>query len=181
MCPVYSVTHLPGSGPPSLPPPLPSPSTGEGPPARSPRAQIDRFEAFQHSYNHDRPHEALGQRPPITAYRRSPRPWDGRLREPGYGGDVEVRRVRSNGEIKWQGDLVFLRETLSGEPVGLRPAEAGRCDIWYGPIRLASIDHRGRLTRHDPTPIARRKPVDLMENASAFPTTPQAQQPQSPT
>ena len=114
MCPVYSVTHLPGSGPPSLPPPLPSPSTGEGPPARSPRAQIDRFEAFQHSYNHDRPHEALGPRPPITAYRRSPRPWDGRLREPGYGGDVEVRRVRSNGEIKWHGDLVFLSETLSG-------------------------------------------------------------------
>jgi transposase InsO family protein len=65
------------------------------PPARSLRAQIERFEAFQLGYNHDRPHEALGQRPPITAYRRSPRPWDGRLREPEYGSDVVVRRVRS--------------------------------------------------------------------------------------
>ena len=146
------------------------------PPARSLKAQIERFAAFQHSYNHDRPHEARAQRPPITAYRRSPRSWDGRLREPEYGVDAQVRRVRANGEIKWRGDLIFLSETLIGEPVGLRPAEGGRYDIWYGPIRLAGIDHRGRLTRHDRAPP---KPVDLMDNAAALPTTPQAQQPQS--
>jgi len=151
------------------------------PPARSLKAQIERFEAFRHSYNHDRPHEALGQRPPIRRYRRSPRRWDGRLREPEYAGDVQVRRVRTNGEIKWKGELVFLSETLSGEPVGLRPVEAGRYDVWYGPIRLAGIDHRGRLTRHDPSPPTPPKPVDLMDNASALPTTPQAQQPQSQT
>ena len=128
------------------------------PPARSLKAQIERFAAFQHSYNHDRPHEARAQRPPITAYRRSPRSWDGRLREPEYGVDAQVRRVRANGEIKWRGDLIFLSETLIGEPVGLRPAEGGRYDIWYGPIRLAGIDHRGRLTRHDRAPP---KPVDF--------------------
>lgn len=146
------------------------------PPACSLKAQIERFDAFRYSYNHDRPHEALGQRPPICRYRRSPRSWDGRLREPEYGGDVAVRRVRANGEIKWKGELVFLSEILSGEPVGLRPAEGGRYDIWYGPIRLAGIDHRGRLTRHDRAPP---QPVDLMDNAAALPTTPQAQQPQS--
>ena len=70
------------------------------PPARSLKAQIERFEAFQLGYNHDRPYEALGQRPPIRRYRRSPRPWDGRLREPEYAGDAQVRRVRANGEIK---------------------------------------------------------------------------------
>ena len=151
------------------------------PPARSLKAQIERFEAFQHSYNHDRPHEALGQRPPIRRYRRSPRRWDGRLREPEYAGDVRVRRVRSNGEVKWKGELVFLSETLSGEPVGFRAIEADRWAVWYGPIRIASIDHRGRLTRHDPTPPTPPKPVDLMDNASALPTTPQAQQPQPQT
>ena len=35
------------------------------PPVRSLKAQIERFDAFRHSYNHDRPHEDLGQRPPI--------------------------------------------------------------------------------------------------------------------
>ena len=79
--------------------------------------------------NHDRPHEALGQRPPIRRYRRSPRDWDGRLRQPEYAGDVQVRRVRANGEIKWKGALVFLSETLSGEPVGLRAVAADRWDI----------------------------------------------------
>jgi hypothetical protein len=145
------------------------------------RAQIERFDAFRHSYNHDRPHEALGQRPPIHRYHRSPRRWDGRLREPEYAGDVQVRRVRTNGEIKWKGELIFLSETLSGEPVGLRPVEAGRWHLWYGPIHLASIDHRGHLTRHQPTPLASPKPVDLMDNAAALPTTPQAQQPHLPT
>jgi len=80
-----------------------------------------------------------------------------------------------------EGRARFLSETLSGEPVGLRPVEAGRYDVWYGPIRLAGIDHRGRLTRHDPSPPTPPKPVDLMDNASALPTTPQAQQPQSQT
>jgi putative transposase len=150
------------------------------PPAASLSAQIARFESFQQSYNHDRPHEALGQRPPVTAYRCSPRTWDGRLREPNYPADAVIRRVRSNGEIKWKGGLVFLSETLIGEPVGLRPAENGHSDIWYGPIRLASVDHRGRLTHYSPSPKA-KKPVDLLESESALPTTPQAQQPPSGT
>ena len=77
------------------------------PPAASLSAQIARFESFQQSYNHDRPHEALGQRPPVTVYRCSPRSWDGRLREPNYPADAVMRRVRSNGEIKWKGRLVF--------------------------------------------------------------------------
>jgi hypothetical protein len=62
--------------------------------------------------------------------------------------------------------------------VGLRAVAADCWDIWYGPIRLARIDHRGCLTRHHPTPLASPKPGDLMDNAAAFPTTPQAQQPQ---
>ena len=146
------------------------------PPAASLGAQVARFESFQDSYNHDRPHEALGQRPPATLYRCSPRSWDGRLREPSYPADAVIRRVRSNGEIKWKGRLIFLSETLIGEPVGLRPAEDGHSNVWYGPIRLASVDHRGRLTRYSPTPKA-KKPVDLLESESALPTTPQAQQP----
>ncbi|MDZ3838217.1 MAG: integrase core domain-containing protein [Rhodospirillales bacterium] len=125
------------------------------PPAASLGAQIARFESFQDSYNHDRPHEALGQRPPATLYRCSPRSWDGRLREPSYRADAVIRRVRSNGEIKWKGKLIFLSETLIGEPVGLRPAEDGHSNVWYGPIRLASVDHRGLLTRYSPTPMAK--------------------------
>ena len=38
---------------------------------------------------------------------------------PEYCSDHQVRRVRSNGEIKWNGSLVFLGEALIGEPIGI--------------------------------------------------------------
>jgi hypothetical protein len=74
-------------------------------------------------------HEALGQRPRIRRYHRSPRRWDGRLREPEYAGDAQVRRVRANGEIKVERQTRLPQRPrtgirgLSGEPVGLWPAE----------------------------------------------------------
>ena len=41
--------------------------------------------------------------------------------EPEYESGTTVRRVRTNGEIKWQGQMVYLSEALCGEPVGLTP------------------------------------------------------------
>ena len=72
------------------------------PPAMSLREQLDRFRAFQRVYNEERPHQGLGNATPAERYCASPRRWDGVLREPDYPVDHEVRRVRSNGEIKWR-------------------------------------------------------------------------------
>ncbi|MBV9170800.1 MAG: transposase [Chloroflexi bacterium] len=54
------------------------------PPAASIRDQQRRFDAFRQEYNTERPHEALGQHPPIVWYARSPRPFPRRLHEPEY-------------------------------------------------------------------------------------------------
>ena len=80
------------------------------PPARSLAAQMRRFARFRAIYNHERPHEALDQVPPARVYAPSWRTYDGVLREPGYGHGTEVRRVRSNGEIKWRGRKIFVSE-----------------------------------------------------------------------
>ena len=53
---------------------------------------------------------------PADHFHPSPRRFDGVLREPAYPSDLEVRRVRSNGQIKWQGGLVYLNAALAGEP-----------------------------------------------------------------
>ena len=45
------------------------------PPADGVPAQQQRFDAFRALYNHERPHEALGQQTPASAYRSSPRPY----------------------------------------------------------------------------------------------------------
>jgi putative transposase len=117
------------------------------PPAASCRAQQRRFDAFRHLFNEERPHEALAQTPPAKHYQLSARAYSGRLREPEYASDHEVRRVRGNGEIKWRGDLVFLTEALIGEPVGLAEIEDGGWEVRYGPIDLGMIDLTGKFIR----------------------------------
>ena len=87
------------------------------PPRADRRRQQQAFDRFRRSYNAERPHEALGQRPPALLYTPSFRPYPAVVGPPEYGAEVTVRRVRGNGEIKWKGDLVFVSETLKGEPV----------------------------------------------------------------
>jgi transposase InsO family protein len=117
------------------------------PPARSLAEQIVRFRDFQRIYNDERPHEALGQVPPARLYRASPRLWDGVLRSPDYPGQVSVRRVRSNGEIKWKSRSIFISKALRGEPVGLHQIDDNAWFIKYGPILLGTLKGRDRWRR----------------------------------
>jgi putative transposase len=120
------------------------------PPAKSLREQLDRFRAFRRLYNEERPHQALGNATPAEHYQASPRRWDGVLREPDYPVDQDVRRVRSNGEIKWRGNLVYINCALAGEPVGLAENAAG-WTVSFGPIALGVIAHGGdRLRKPKP-------------------------------
>ncbi len=117
------------------------------PPARSLADQMRRFERFVQTYNHERPHEALGQVPPARVYAPAPRPYDGVLRSPDYDAGVEVRRVRRNGEIKWKGRSLFIGQALTGEPIGLNRIGD---DVWlikYGPIVLGTLKGRGKIER----------------------------------
>jgi putative transposase len=116
------------------------------PPARSLREQLKRLQNFQRIYNEQRPHESLGDDTPAEHYTASPRRFDGVLREPEYGEHV-VRRVRHNGEIRWQGQTIYIGEALIGEPVGLRQNDAAGWTVCYGPIMLGTINHDGNRLR----------------------------------
>ena len=113
------------------------------PPAASIAAPGKRLRAFCKVYNEERPHEALGMAVPAARYAASPRAWSGRLRSPDYCSGVVVRRVRSSGEIKWRGGLMYVSSALIGEPVGIEETEAGLWQVSYGPILLGVIgpDH----------------------------------------
>lgn len=114
------------------------------PPAANRLAQQERFDQFRRIYNEQRPHEALGQQTPAELYRPSPRPYPSQLPEPEYPGHFEVRSVRPTGEIKWQGELLFLSEALRGERVGLEEYEAGMWSVYFGSVLLARFDERER-------------------------------------
>jgi putative transposase len=104
----------------------------------------------------------------------SPRRFDGVLREPSYGADHTIRRVRHNGEIRWQGNTIYISEALIGEPVGLVEDEHGNWTTSYGPIELGFIAHRGDRLRKP-----KRRARGLVDNARALPTSPPAQQQQT--
>jgi putative transposase len=110
------------------------------PPAATAAAQQRRFDAFRAEFNHQRPHEALGQTTPARHYTPSARAYPNRLEDPHYPTDFELRRVRSNGEIRWQGELVFIGEALIGEVIGLMETEDGDAEVYFGPVSLGIID-----------------------------------------
>lgn len=117
------------------------------PTARTMVGQQRKFDEWRKVYNEERPHEALGQRPPAEAYRSSPRRFPTRLSEPEYGSDIEVRRVRYQGSIKWKGTEIYVSETLRGEPVGLEQVDKERWIVKYGPLLLGELDSKNKLIR----------------------------------
>jgi transposase InsO family protein len=109
------------------------------PPAATPVLQQDRFDSWRREFNEQRPHQALGQVPPAQQYRPSPRPYPERLSDLEYPVGTQVRRVRSNGQLKWQGRHIFVSETLIGELVGITEGPAG-WSASFGPIHLGILD-----------------------------------------
>ena len=128
------------------------------PPASTLQAQQERCNSFRSLYNTERPHEALGQVPPSNLYVPSPRPYPGHLRDIEYPPLTEVRRVRSNGQIKWRGELVFVSEALIGELVGITEDKDGWL-VSFSAIALGLLyPHRSSLSPLSPTlPIHHRK------------------------
>lgn len=129
------------------------------PPARTMRAQQRTFDRFRALYNDVRPHEALGQRPPASRYNPSSRDYPSRVREPEYPDGMTVRRVRSNGEIKWRGGLVFLSAALTGEPVGLGPQDDGMWTVHFGPLEIGTLDERAKKVLKTPLKVLPMSPV----------------------
>jgi hypothetical protein len=64
------------------------------------------------------------------------------VRPPEYEDGIEVRRVRSNGQIKWHKKRVFVSEALIGEPIGLRQLDDARWQVLFCNMRLGVINER---------------------------------------
>src|SRR5207249_3268317 len=114
------------------------------PPERTLQAQQRRFERFIEEFNHVRPHQGLGQRRPASMVQRYRRPYPDRLPEVEYPDSFTVRRVRSNGCIKWKGEQVFVGEVLIGEPVALVEVGDDRHHLYFGNRHLADWSDRER-------------------------------------
>lgn len=126
-----------------------------GRPSADCRRQQLQFDTFVEQFNHIRPHEALGQTPPVRTYVRSAREYPKRLPEIEYPDTCQVRRVRSSGEIKWKGQWFFLSEALVGELVAFERVDDQCAVVRFGTLDLgyySEPDRRLFLDRTRPAP-----------------------------
>jgi len=113
------------------------------PPAESFAAQQRRFDVFRKMYNEERPHQALANLTPASVYQASSRRYPRKVTDFEYADSFEIRRIRHNGELRWQGRLVYVSESLAGELIGL-DTEGDDVAVFLGPLRIGGIgeDHR---------------------------------------
>jgi putative transposase len=114
------------------------------------RRQQESFDRFRRTYNQERPHEALGQKPPAALYTPSPRPWPSRVPEPDYDCGMEVRSVYPHGQFFWKGHDVFLSKVLAGERIGLEPIDDRYWWVCFGELPIAWFDSRELTTGNLP-------------------------------
>jgi transposase InsO family protein len=112
----------------------------EVPPQGNIDAQQRQYDPFREEYNWERSHEALQRKTPGTVYCCSPRSYPAKLPEVEYESGVTVRRVRHNGEIKWEGEFLYLSEVLAQEPVGLTPIDEQKWEVRYSFHFLGVLD-----------------------------------------
>lgn len=107
------------------------------PPKDTLALQIQAMSQFEHDYNFERPHEALGMKTPASCYQPSRRVWDGVLRPPEYDRkEMDVRKVCQSGCIWLQGAEYYIGQTLTGEYVGVKGNKNDELEIYYGPVYL---------------------------------------------
>lgn len=110
------------------------------PPCSNMNSQQARFDSFKEEYNDIRPHESIGQHPPASVYAKSPRRYPEKIFSPEYDEGVEVRRVKQNGEIIFNGKAYYLTELLGGERVGLTEIDDASYEIRFGLHTIGVID-----------------------------------------
>jgi len=101
------------------------------------------FNGWRDQYNLLRPHEALGQHPPVSRYQASGRQFPLSLPVIEYEPDDAVRKVNHKGEISYQSRRIFIGEGLQKQTVAVRPATVdGVFQVYFCHHQIREIDLR---------------------------------------
>jgi transposase InsO family protein len=103
------------------------------------------FNEWRLKYNCQRPHDALGLDVPAKHFTVSPRRYQAQLPPIEYAEGLEVRRVKSKGEITWRNRSYFIGSAFAGEDVALQPTRCEhRFEVCFAHVCVGEIDLRLR-------------------------------------
>lgn len=141
------------------------------PPSPNLVAQQRRFERWQHTYNHDRPHEALHQQRPAEVYQPSARRLNENDKPIVYPSDLEVKVVSTSGHVAHEGRNYHLGEAFAGKRVGLRQAADGRTELHFANVLLGHLRYDAEGGRFKPTAyVAPFRPAHPEKGGSQAPS-----------
>jgi len=108
------------------------------PPRADLRCQQRAFDAFRREYNNERPHEALGQKTPSTAFAHSPRRYPRPLMRFDTPPWNRPARIDKQGRMSWASKQVFISTALAHEVVELRYEDDG-WDVVFGALSIGVL------------------------------------------
>jgi len=112
--------------------------------AASFRQQQRIFDEFQQVYNYERPHEGIDQDRPARRHRPSPRPYPERLPPIEYANGFQVRRVASNGSVRWQNRFVPISKVFVGRTIGFQLIDEALWNVYFSTFLIGRFDERER-------------------------------------
>lgn len=113
-----------------------------------------RFNGYRRIYNHERPHEALGLDTPVSHYEVSPRSFPAKLPELYYPVGMTVRKVDTDGRIRWRGEKYRVGRGFRHYHVGLLESqEAGKLEVYFGAYLVGHVNVDAPAGTHDFTSL----------------------------
>jgi hypothetical protein len=125
------------------------------PPAMNAIQQQERFEAFVHEFNTERPHEALAMRRPADLYTSSIRPYGG-LPDVEYPLHDRDLLVTACGRICMHRKKINISTVLAGQRVGLKEVDDALWLVSFVAYDLGYIDLEQRTLQPLDNPFGTR-------------------------
>ncbi len=110
------------------------------PSAKTLHAQQKRFDEFVRVYNHERPHEALGNETPGSIYVPSSRLLPRYTTAHQYPAHFQTPRVNDAGDISWHKSRVFISEVFRGEDIALEKVEENFYRVYFCSLEVGEFN-----------------------------------------
>ena len=127
------------------------------PPGWDMKEQSIMLEDFRRRYNEERGHSGIGDRTPISIYKKSDREFPAKICGPEYPDHFVVRKVSDNGGFRWENDRVSLSQCLGKKYIGLEEIDDGLWKIYFYERFLGYFDEIDGVVEDDPSKFARHK------------------------